>query len=119
MNQGKDTIKNTINIIHGAGGSAILAHPMLYDNHKIVINRFIECGGDCIEVDYFYENRDVGESEAREKVKWVGDIAREKGLVISGGGDFHSDADPHEIGEFGLSLDEFEKLREYWRLGKE
>ncbi len=121
VRQWKDTIKNTIDIIHGAGGIAILAHPMLYESFHIdcdsnkIIERFVECGGDGIEVNYFYENRSVSKDESEEMIRRVEDIAREKGLVVSGGGDFHSDADPHEIGDYGLSVVEFEKLKKYWR----
>mgnify|MGYP000483544164 CR=1 FL=1 len=64
--------------------------------------------------DYFYENRKISVGEAGEKVKRAGEIAKEKGFVVSGGGDFHSDVDPHEIGDYGVSLEEFGKLRKYW-----
>lgn len=115
VRQRKDTMKNTIDIIHGAGGIAVLAHPMLYDDFEGVVDRFVESSGDGIEVDCFYENRDVGKSEAREMVRKVGEIAKEKGLVVSGGGDFHSREDPHDIGDCGVSLEEFERLKECWR----
>jgi 3',5'-nucleoside bisphosphate phosphatase len=114
VRQWKDSMKNTIDIIHSAGGVAVLAHPMLYSDAENIVDRFFECGGDSIEVDYFYENRKISVGEAGEKVKRAGEIAKEKGFVVSGGGDFHSDVDPHEIGDYGVSLEEFGKLRKYW-----
>lgn len=115
VRQWKETIKNTIDIIHEAGGVAILAHPMLYKNAEEVIERFVEEGGDGIEVSYFYENRNVGESEALEMMKKASEIAEEKGLIVSGGGDFHSGDDPQEIGDWGLDVSEFEDLKKYWK----
>jgi len=41
VRQGKEGIKNTIDIIHGAGGIAILAHPMLCKNPEKVIDEFV------------------------------------------------------------------------------
>lgn len=115
VRQKKDTIRDVIGAIHDAGGVAILAHPMLYKNPEKVIDRFVEEGGDGLEVDYFYENRSVSREEAIIMRKRVAAIAVEKGLIVSGGGDFHSEEDPQKIGDFGLTGEEFEKLREYWK----
>ncbi|MFH1522113.1 MAG: PHP domain-containing protein [archaeon] len=115
VRQKKETIKNTIGVIHGAGGIAILAHPMLYDNVEKVVERFIEGGGDGIEVDYFYENRGVGVNQDKEMVIRAREIAKEKNLVVSGGGDFHSKNDPQEIGDYGITREGFERMKGYWR----
>lgn len=115
VRQEKETIRKTIEIIHGAGGIAILAHPMLSKNFEKIIERFVEVGGDGIEVNYFYENRDVDKNKVLGMIEWVSDVAKKKGLVVSGGGDFHSKDDPHEIGDCGLSVSEFEDLKKYWK----
>ncbi len=115
IRQEKDTIKNTIDVIHGAGGIVILAHPMFYKDYEKVIKRFVECGGDGMEVDYFYGNKEINKEMAEGMVKRAGDIAKENGLIVSGGGDFHSDADSHEIGDYGVSLEEFRKLKICWQ----
>lgn len=110
--QWKDTIKNTVDIIHGAGGVAVLAHPLLLKNFERVVDRFVECGGDGIEVDYFYGNRkNNGREKELEKIKKALKIAQDKELLISGGGDFHRRMDPHEIGDYGVSKKELEALR--------
>ena len=115
VRQKKETIKNTIDIIHNAGGVAILAHPMLYDDVEKVVEKFVEGGGDGIEVDYFYENRGMGKDEAREMVNRAMSIADEEGLVVSGGGDFHFKKNPlEEIGDYGVMEEGLEKLRGYW-----
>jgi len=116
VRQWKDTMKNTIDIIHDAGGIAILAHPMFYgDDGCDVVERFVQLGGDGIEVDYFYGSRKIDEDRARNLVKEAGDIARENGLVVSGGGDFHSNDNVLEIGDYGVGVDEFENLKECWK----
>ena len=114
VRQWKESMKKTIEIIHGAGGIAILAHPMLYDDFDKVIDRFVECGGDGIEVDYYYGNRQVDDGEVEGMISRARDIAKGKGLVISGGGDFHSFDGGFEIGDYGVSDSEFEKLKKYW-----
>lgn len=114
VKQERDTVRGTINTIHGAGGLAILAHPMLYRNADEIVSGFVEAGGDGIEVDYFYEGRNVNRDDAFEKISRAREIARERGLVISGGGDFHSREDLHEIGDYGATKEEFKKMRKYW-----
>jgi len=88
---------------------------MLYTNPENVMEGFIKCGGDGVECDYFYNNRGVGKKEADENISKIRKIAKEKNLIISGGGDFHSDDDPQRIGDYGLSEKEFDELKEFWR----
>jgi 3',5'-nucleoside bisphosphate phosphatase len=115
VRQEKDTIKNTIDVIHNAGGIAVLAHPMFFQDAENVVEKFIECGGDGVEVDYFYVGRGVGKAEARKKIDKIRRIAKKKSLIISGGGDFHSDVDSQEIGDHGLTREEFENLKKFWK----
>ncbi len=115
VRQEKVTIKEAIDIIHGAGGVAVLAHPMLYSKRGIVMKRFVECGGDGIEVDYFYGNRDAREKEILDMIKEAGDFAKKEGLAVSGGGDFHSDDGVCELGDYGINENEFERLKGFWK----
>lgn len=121
LKQWRASMRETVDIIHEAGGVAVLAHPMLYgffhsecSNEKI-IDRFVECGGDGIEVCYFYENRGVDGVDAEKMTRRVRAVAEEKGLLVCGGGDFHTEHDPHGIGDFGISEEEFLKLKGHWR----
>lgn len=111
--QKRENIRETVRIIHGAGGVAILAHPMLIEELDKVVDRFIECGGDGIEVDYAYESR-LDKEKSLRFIEKARKIAMEKGLIVSGGGDFHSMDEGVEIGDFGVSLEDFDRLREYW-----
>ena len=112
VRQWKDTIENTVDIIHGAGGVAILAHPMFYENVENVVEGFVEAGGDGIEVDYPYEAR-FDKERAREMRDVVRGFVERYGLVVSGGGDFHFKDGFCEIGDYGLSVVELERLKEF------
>lgn len=111
--QKKNNMKYIIETIKNAGGVAILAHPGFYfDKMEKIIERFVEVGGDGIEVDYNYgrTHKEIREGAERLREKIRG-IAEKKGLLISGGTDYHHDADS-EVGSFGVSETEFEKLKE-------
>lgn len=77
----KDAIKSIIN----AGGIPILAHPTLYDMNynqiRKMADEFISYGLKGIEVMYSTYNH--------EQEREITRIANEKGLVFSGGSDFH------------------------------
>lgn len=116
--QWAESLERTIDIIHRAGGVAILAHPMLYNNSIEVVNLFVEAGGDGIEVDYFYENRISGDIDQDSLIGEVGKIAEEYGLIVSGGGDFHRHGEDLEIGDYGVNGEEFLELkRSYMKKG--
>ncbi|MCI0382448.1 MAG: PHP domain-containing protein [Chlamydiae bacterium] len=80
------SVEETIQIIHGAGGKAFLAHPHHID-HSGKINKLLEKPFDGIEC---YYNR----SHPHEEQKWI-NIARERNLLISGGSDFHGSIRPN------------------------
>ncbi|WP_196137884.1 PHP domain-containing protein [Aliikangiella sp. G2MR2-5] len=74
-----------IELIHRAGGMAVLAHPTRYplSNRKLsyLIEAFAAEGGDAIEMSYPSLNKD--------KMQWLS-IHREKhNLMVSAGSDFH------------------------------
>ncbi|MDN3504229.1 MAG: PHP domain-containing protein [Rhabdochlamydiaceae bacterium] len=76
------TIPETLEVIHQAGGKAFIAHPHLVRKKKMV-SRIVDLKIDGIEVYYakFPPHRESG---------WLA-MAKEKGLLISGGSDFHGD----------------------------
>lgn len=86
----KITPMRAVELIHAAGGIAILAHPCLYkisrDSLLTMIEEMIAVGLDGIEALY---SRSQGSDEADYT-----DIAKHYGLLISGGSDFHGSNKP-------------------------
>ena len=87
----KLAIVPAIDLIHDAGGLAILAHPVSlnYPNYPRLgreILKLTEIGLDGIEV--FYSSHD------RYLTKWLLDFARQHNLAVSGGSDFHGTTKP-------------------------
>lgn len=81
----KVTPMEAVSLIKNAGGIAILAHPLLYHLSSVylqlLINEMKAAGLDGIEA--IYSTYTTGEEQLIKK------IARENGLLISGGSDFH------------------------------
>lgn len=73
--------EESIEMIHMAGGAAVLAHPVFVADYAAMIDRLLPVGLDGIEV--VYPNHTPAlEAELRE-------IAQRHGLLITGGSDFH------------------------------
>ena len=79
-----------INLIHGAGGRAVLAHPGRYEVDPFggvtaLLQNFVDAGGDGVEVI----------CAAHHPSEWAqfGALARRFGLLASIGSDFHSHAE--------------------------
>ena len=101
-------MKKIVEVIHKAGGVAILAHPAyLFDNAEKVIDEFAKLGGDGLEVDCPY-NRVIEPQTIRDKFR---KIAKEKNLLVSGGTDFHEEEANLNLGDFGVSELEFNILK--------
>lgn len=83
--------EETIALIHSAGGIAILAHPILYKLGNTELEKLVryltKCGLDGIEA--LYSTYTSGDETLIRK------LARENGLLISGGSDFHGTNKPH------------------------
>ncbi len=79
--------KEAIDIIHKAGGIAVLAHPGKLENEELV-NELIKSGIDGIEV--FYGRHDFYQVEHYES------LCRKHNLFMSGGSDFHGN-DPDYV----------------------
>jgi len=80
------SVGDTIDIIHQAGGIAVLAHPHLIDRKKIV-TELMECEFDGIETFYAHFPRD-------RCSKWV-DKAEQNNWLKTGGSDYHGSVKPH------------------------
>jgi len=80
------TPREAIDLIHKADGLAFLAHPGIA-NAVRYIDEFAEYGLDGIEVYHSYHNKSLRRRLSK--------IAREKGLLASGGSDYHGRNDNH------------------------
>jgi len=84
----KENLKpeQAIDLIHNAGGLAVLAHPAISDVYKY-IDEFSDHGLDGIEI--FHSSHD---KPMRKKLR---KIARDKNLLMTGGSDYHGRSDHH------------------------
>ncbi len=74
------SVEEVIEEIHGAGGIAVLAHPAKFNNFD-EINNYVKLGLDGIEV--WHPSAD------EETVEKLSSICAKKGLLLTGGSDFH------------------------------
>ena len=79
---------DAVRLIKEAGGTAILAHPLLYglSNLQKMIDELKPAGLDGLEA--IYSTYTTGEEQQMKR------LARENGLLISGGSDFHGSNKP-------------------------
>lgn len=81
---------DAVRLIKEAGGTAILAHPLLYGlsntNLQKMIDELKPAGLDGLEA--IYSTYTTGEEQQMKR------LARENGLLISGGSDFHGSTKP-------------------------
>ena len=112
-----------VKLIHECGGIAILAHPYLIDetvagglNRAEYIEKLISAGLDGIEASYTYDKTSYKGSMSPEEIeKEISERYTER-LIISGGSDYHAghkkgNAKVRNLGERGISMEEFEKFR--------
>jgi predicted metal-dependent phosphoesterase TrpH len=88
------TPEEGIELIHNAGGRAVLAHPVYLQDDELV-KRLLRFSFDGIEVWH--------RSHRPDDVKRYKVIAREYDLFMTGGSDFHND--DHELGSFGYNIE--------------
>ncbi|NLW44191.1 MAG: PHP domain-containing protein [Syntrophomonadaceae bacterium] len=81
--------REAIELIKRCGGLAVLAHPGLIDDQAMVAE-VIAMGVDGLEV--FYPEH------SREQTSFYLRLAREKGLLITGGSDFHGPNEGNKLG---------------------
>lgn len=100
-------VLETINLIHEAGGVAILAHPMLI-RQGTVERELFQMPFDGLEG---YYARMPAHIEARWRRK-----ASERGWIVTGGSDFHGEAKPHlTLGASWIDRKRFDQLVAKWR----
>ena len=103
-------VEDAIELIHAAGGKAVLAHPGIY--HRVrdledAVRRMAEAGLDGLEVSYPYGSEDRGGVIPR-----FAPLAERFGLFATGGSDYHGENKKIRLGEAGLEWEQWERLRE-------
>lgn len=91
----KITPAEAITIIKAAGGVPILAHPVLYHFGKEQMSKLMDylCNSGITGLEAIYSTYTMGEELEMKN------IASERGLIISGGSDYHGANKPHiELG---------------------
>lgn len=98
--------REILELIHSAGGIAVLAHPALYHNEEL-LEELVPLGLHGVEV----WHPDQGE-EARSRLEA---FAREHGLLMTGGSDFHGmySAAARPLGSTAMEDDGLRALMEY------
>ena len=90
------TLEDTVETLRKAGAWVSLAHPMHYDftrsKRRKLIADYIQAGGHAIEV--------VNGMQPAEQVGSLSILAREFGLMVSAGSDFHAPGTWSEIGTY-------------------
>lgn len=78
-------LEDVVGWIRAAGGVAVIAHPARYRLGDIgmghLFDRFIECGGEAVEV--------VSGSHSEDEVRHYAELAKRRGLLASRASDFH------------------------------
>ncbi len=99
----RQTPAQAIDLVHRAGGVAVLAHPML-TNVDELIPGFVEAGLDGLEAQYPNKSETV--------IQFYEELAKKYGLIVTGGSDAHGDAKKHTfVGKKTISYDLVEKLK--------
>ena len=104
------TLEETIEVINGAGGISILAHPGVYEvsNRAKFVEFCANSGIKGIEIEYIYaKNRPFDNNANTEKSQWAQNyfprfyknLAEKFKLIKSGGSDYHGDKKNINIGE--------------------
>lgn len=101
------SVEETLEVIHAAGGLAVIAHPHLVKNRKI-IEELVALSFDGIEGYY-------GRFPLHANRPWLA-LAEKKGLLITGGSDFHGQVKPDSVlGSSWVDLARFTPLWEHYR----
>jgi len=103
-------MKQAIDIIHNAGGIALVAHPWYLGKNKIpILEDFVSLGGDGIEL----SNKPI-EKIPEGTFETLKDFVNKHNIPISNGTDFHEKTEGgKEIGDYGITEEEFKKLKDY------
>jgi predicted metal-dependent phosphoesterase TrpH len=94
--------EHAIDLIHGAGGVAVIAHPGV-EKVEGRLNALKEMGLDGVEI-----NHPAHKGSTKTSLK---SQANRLGLLVSGGSDLHRRNSPCKLGDLGISSEELDQLR--------
>lgn len=108
----KVSVGECVDVVHDAGGLAVMAHPSLTKNDDYVKTMLAENAFDGVEV---YHSKHKPEDEARYAV-----MAADYKLLITGGSDFHGIPGryPYELGQYTVEADRVRTFMEVVGLWK-
>lgn len=97
-------VNYVLDLIHSARGAAVLAHPMVYDSVELIGELAANGKLDGIEV-YHY-------SADEEQQAVLMNIAREYGLIVTGGSDFHGlyNVRPSHLGMYTTDKENIDRI---------
>jgi len=100
--------KEAVDLIHAAGGIAVLAHPTEIANDDLALSLLDSIPFDGVEV---YHPSARTKDRQKVLVKWAND----RNLIITGGTDFHAVEDrfPNKIGIWMVDLDDVKGILEW------
>ena len=109
-------VEDAIELIHTAGGKAVLAHPGVYRrvrNLEDALRRMVDAGLAGLEVYYPYgsEARGGGADNYTYTARFA-ELAARFGLFATGGSDYHGERKTNRLGEAGLEWEQWERLRD-------
>lgn len=124
----KPSAFDVIKEIKRMGGIIIMAHPYLVSEpiefegkiitRKDYIDLLIEAGLDGIEASYTYDKTSYDGTMTKDEIeKEIIELYASRGLIISGGSDYHNDGkkgvkNPRDIGDSGITLEDFNKYEQ-------
>lgn len=96
------SVEEAIEVVHAAGGFVVIAHPH-YIKDKSALRKLLKMPLDGLEAYYAHFTQE-------HVPYWLG-VAKEHGLFVTGGSDFHGDVKPHHyLGASCTPLDAFDRL---------
>lgn len=107
---GTFSVEETLNVIHRAKGLAIIAHPHLIQETKL-IKELLEMSFDGIEGYY-------GRFPRTQHERWI-KIGQKRGWIITGGSDFHGEIKPNlPLGSSWVNEETFSVLYSHFKLNQ-
>jgi 3',5'-nucleoside bisphosphate phosphatase len=101
----KQKAEKIIDIIHNAGGVAVVAHGLVGGPQQEHVLALVDMGVDAIEV--------MHPKLSGKKQKWLSDLAAQSGLCVSGGTDYHGKGwSSGQIGDSYISVEQARLLQE-------